>query len=173
MTHELPHSRRARYPLHHWWPTIYRTRGEHATHYTTDDPRYTTLEASTLPITPLMTHDLPHSRRARYPLHHRWTRDERRLFVLLIFVEMLTITVKTFFAQFIKKYKLFIKRIYRRIPVWLEWENTSKNERTQMPTLLANIKNLSFNLGFFYCSNASLYIESIKKIKVLCVSIKS
>jgi hypothetical protein len=42
--------------------TIYRTRGEHANHYTTD-PRSTALEASTLTITPLI-HDLPHSRRA-------------------------------------------------------------------------------------------------------------
>jgi hypothetical protein len=66
---------------------MYHTRGEHANHYTTDVPhsrraryllhhRCTTLEASTLPITPPMYHtrgehathyttDVPHSRRAR------------------------------------------------------------------------------------------------------------
>jgi hypothetical protein len=33
---------------------IYRTQGEYVNHYTTDEP-----------------HDLPHSRRARQPLHHR------------------------------------------------------------------------------------------------------
>jgi hypothetical protein len=63
-THDLPHLRRACYPLHQ--PTIYHTWGKHVTHYT--NPRSTTLEVSMLPITP--THDLPHLRRACYPLHY-------------------------------------------------------------------------------------------------------
>ena len=51
-------------------PTIYRTRDEHANDYTADggsNPQSTTLETSTLTITPPMggqTHDLQHSRRA-------------------------------------------------------------------------------------------------------------
>ena len=70
--HDLLHSRRARWPLHHWLsprstalapssltitpliePTIYCTWGELADHYTTD-----------------RAHDLMHSRRAHWPLHH-------------------------------------------------------------------------------------------------------
>jgi hypothetical protein len=52
-------------------PTIYRTRDEHANDYIADggsNPQSTTLETSTLTITPPMggqTHDLLHSRRAR------------------------------------------------------------------------------------------------------------
>jgi hypothetical protein len=59
-TQDLPHSRRAHYPLHQRCsvePQIYLTWGEHTNHYTTDvvlNPRSTSLEESILTITPPM-----------------------------------------------------------------------------------------------------------------------
>ena len=70
-THNLQHSRRTHSSLHHREPTIYHTRGEHTHHYTIENPQSTTLEENTLFITPLRTHNLPHSRRTHSSLHHR------------------------------------------------------------------------------------------------------
>jgi hypothetical protein len=52
-THDLLHSRRTHWPLHH------------------REPQSTTLDANTLIITPSRTHNLPHPRRTHSSLHHR------------------------------------------------------------------------------------------------------